>query len=483
MGRQKHKGCGNPPVVNDYWRASWSNSKDRRHISLLVNSQQQHTSSAMYYNLYPNEYYVIHNGNSYSKHVYMDGERIATLVGSNNNLLDGYCGSNVDVAGVQFIQGNPDAYYASKCADKEDDLMNSLENDFGKTYYPSYLQNTVIYNGAQVTDLPYYYHHDHLGSTCLVTDSLGNVDQRIEYMPDGNIFFQTVNGSYSTPFRFNGQEFDDDTELYYYGARYYDRKLGIWTSTDPMELDYPGISSYAYCAGNPVNAIDPNGNVVIPIHGTWAKEDTWKNLDGIINATNNLFGDKTLGNKFKWSGDNSSKQRTIAAKELISKIREELNGLDSSEPITLVGHSHGGNVGIEAINMMMGMEEFKDRKINLLTINTPVRDDYQLSKIAQERVNHVNVYDPQDPVQVRGGKTTIFGINMEIGTAGRVFKNAYNIRVDNPQGVLIYKRTSCAYQIPGTTYYNPIEIEGIRDYHEIHNSHNRVQDWIKYTKK
>ena len=85
-------------------------------------------------------------------------------------------------------------------------------------------------------------------------------------MPDGSIFFQTVNGSYSSPFRFNGQEFDDDTELYYYGARYYDRKLGIWTSSDPMELDYPGISSYAYCAGNPMNRVDIDGKKILPVY-------------------------------------------------------------------------------------------------------------------------------------------------------------------------------------------------------------------------
>ena len=150
--------------------------------------------------------------------------------------------------------------------------------------------------------------------------------------------------------------------------------------------------------------------------------------------------------------------RTEAAKEMINEVRTQLGNYDSSEPITLVGHSHGGNVIIEAVNMMAEMDEFKGRQINLLTINTPVRDDYQLSEKAQKRVNHVNVYDPKDPIQIRGGnsirvlpdhpsKTKFTG---EYGKAGRTFKNAKNIKVDNPQGI----------------------------FGDWHNSHNRVEDWI-----
>ena len=58
-------------------------------------------------------------------------------------------------------------------------------------------------------------------------------------------------------------------------------------------------------------------------------------------------------------------------------------------------------------------------------------------------------------------------------------KNAKNIKVDNPQGAIKYRQSENTSQIPGVTYYNPIVIEGKGDFH---NSHNRVQDWIKYTK-
>jgi hypothetical protein len=153
--------------------------------------------------------------------------------------------------------------------------------------------------------------------------------------------------------------------------------------------------------------------------------------------------------------------RTAAAKQLVGRIQDAraANNLSKDEPITLVGHSHGGNVSIEAINMMVGMEEFQGVTINLLTINTPVRSDYQLSESAQSSVNHINVYDTKDPVQSKGGggsivlpdnKSSVKGTG-EYGSAGRTFNNATNISVDNPQGVF-------------------------KDYH---NSHNRVDDWFK----
>ena len=146
---------------------------------------------------------------------------------------------------------------------------------------------------------------------------------------------------------------------------------------------------------------------------------------------------------------------------------------DFNGKITLVGHSHGGNVSIEALNMMAEMEEFDDVELNLLTINTPVRDDYQLSEEASNRVNHVNVYDELDPVQSIGGNSLlnqVFGLyskgvrlgkrpgqkkgSGELGKAGRKFDNARNIIVDDPEG-----------------------ISG-----DFHNSHNRIDTWIDKTK-
>jgi RHS repeat-associated protein len=68
---------------------------------------------------------------------------------------------------------------------------------------------------------------------------------------------------YNSPYKFNGKELDEETGLYYYGARYYDPKVSIWLSVDPLAEKYPNVSPYVYCLNNPVRFIDPDGREVI----------------------------------------------------------------------------------------------------------------------------------------------------------------------------------------------------------------------------
>ncbi len=59
-------------------------------------------------------------------------------------------------------------------------------------------------------------------------------------------------------YRYTGKERDDETSLYYHGARYYAPWLGRWTAADPMGT-VDGTNLYAYVRGSPVNLIDPSG--------------------------------------------------------------------------------------------------------------------------------------------------------------------------------------------------------------------------------
>jgi len=67
-----------------------------------------------------------------------------------------------------------------------------------------------------------------------------------------------------TPYKFNGKEKDEETGLYYYGARYYTPEVSVWLSVDPMADKYPSMSPFMYCAGNPVRLVDPTGMIVEP---------------------------------------------------------------------------------------------------------------------------------------------------------------------------------------------------------------------------
>ncbi len=107
----------------------------------------------------------------------------------------------------------------------------------------------------------WYYHPDHLGSSSIVTDSTGNKSEEIYYYPFGGTRQDT--GSVSVKHKFTGQELDDETGLYYYGARYYDPQLGRFISADSIvqaPFDPQTLNRYSYCRNNPIIYSDPSGH-------------------------------------------------------------------------------------------------------------------------------------------------------------------------------------------------------------------------------
>ena len=63
-------------------------------------------------------------------------------------------------------------------------------------------------------------------------------------------------------YTFSAKEKDSETGYSYFGSRYYPSDLSIWLSVDPMAAKYPSLSSYVYCANNPVKLTDPDGKWV-----------------------------------------------------------------------------------------------------------------------------------------------------------------------------------------------------------------------------
>jgi len=117
----------------------------------------------------------------------------------------------------------------------------------------------------------YFYHTDHLGSSYIITDSLGSTVQDIYYYPYGEI--KTNTGSDIARHKFTGQEWDAETGLYYYGARYYDPRLARFISADtivPDPRNPQSLNRYSYVLNNPLKYIDPSG------HGFLKK--LWKSI-------------------------------------------------------------------------------------------------------------------------------------------------------------------------------------------------------------
>ena len=91
-------------------------------------------------------------------------------------------------------------------------------------------------------------------------DAKANVAQFDAYLPYGELLVDEHSSTEEMPYKFNGKELDEETGLYYYGARYMNPKTSLWYGVDKLKYKYPNISCYCYTIGNPVKFIELDGN-------------------------------------------------------------------------------------------------------------------------------------------------------------------------------------------------------------------------------
>ncbi|KAA0547399.1 RHS repeat protein [Bacillus sp. BGMRC 2118] len=118
----------------------------------------------------------------------------------------------------------------------------------------------LIKNGVM-----YFYHINSHGDVIALSDQSGNIVATYQYDAWGNILSQTGVLASVNPYRFASYRYDEDINLYYLLARYYDSEDGIFTSQDNHfgELDRPlSQNGYSYAENNPVAYVDPSGNVI-----------------------------------------------------------------------------------------------------------------------------------------------------------------------------------------------------------------------------
>ena len=126
---------------------------------------------------------------------------------------------------------------------------------------PDNAQPGYGYIPADTTDTEdiFFYHSDHLGSTSYITDAKANITQFDAYLPYGELLVDEHTSSEDMPYKFNGKELDQETGLYYYGARYMNPVTSLWYGVDPLAEKYVEIGSYIYCHNNPIILFDPDG--------------------------------------------------------------------------------------------------------------------------------------------------------------------------------------------------------------------------------
>ena len=223
------------------------------------------------YTTYASAYLVIDPNKQYSKHYFVGSERIATQLGDKELSI---------FEESTYLRTEAANSPSNKAQQQVVDLQLLLKAKGIKkiSFAPYKKANVTTETAKSTTAAPnptitaasitriYFFHNDHLGTSTILTDGSGNPYQFFLNLPFGETMFEqhSYTEDYNNPYKFNGKELDEETGFYYYGARYYDPKISLWLSTDPLAEKFPAWSPYNYTMNNPINLIDPDGRAPEP---------------------------------------------------------------------------------------------------------------------------------------------------------------------------------------------------------------------------
>ena len=144
----------------------------------------------------------------------------------------------------------------------ENGAITMIHTDAG--YYTRILTPVGV-TGPLYTHI--WYLRDHLGNNRVLADDGGNAIALHDYDPYGeeisvafsSLLYPFPPGGRESPYKYGGKEWTSTTSTYDFEARQLAPSFHRFTTMDPLAEKYYSISPYAYCAGNPVNRVDPDG--------------------------------------------------------------------------------------------------------------------------------------------------------------------------------------------------------------------------------
>ena len=234
-----------------------------------------------------------------------------------------------------------------------------------------------------------------------VTLIKSSVVQTDDYYPFG-LTFNSYSRENSVPnrWKFQGQEHVDDLGLGWdsFKWRNHQPDIGRFFNVDPLAEKYVYNSLYAFSENKVTTHVELEGLEAFFIHGTMSSSGRWRENKNTIPTLMRLTNNKSYNADFNWNAplNNNEKDRGKAAGDLASNV---LKNRVKGEEITLIGHSHGGNVAIQAAKLI---QEQTGEKVNIISVATPAyngKGDVENPKTQKGSINdHIAIWNKIDGV-------------------------------------------------------------------------------------